>query len=79
MQDRTFDPWTGRDTTVFYWFENGERKSRSFNLRSYASHEMVIMLRSVGLSPVNLYGGWDMSDYHCRESRRLMILAKKEG
>ena len=79
MQDCTFDPWTSRDTTVFYWFENGERKTRSFSVRTYASHEVVGMLRAAGLTPVKLYGGWDMSDYHYRESRRLMILAKKEG
>jgi hypothetical protein len=39
---------------------------------------MVGMLRSAGLTPTKLYGGWDMSDYHCRDSRRLTILAKKE-
>jgi SAM-dependent methyltransferase len=79
LQDVTFDPWTGRDTTTFLWFENGERKTRSFNVRTYASHEVIAMLRAAGLTPVKLYGGFDTSDYHHRDSRRLMILAKKEG
>jgi hypothetical protein len=36
-------------------------------------------LRAAGLKRVKLFGGWDMSDYHCRDSRRLLILAQKEG
>jgi SAM-dependent methyltransferase len=79
FQDVTFDPWTGRDTTILYWFDNGERKTRSFNVRTYASHEMIAMLRAAGLTPVKLYGGFDVNDYKYRDSRRMIILAKKEG
>jgi len=57
MQDCTFDPWTARSTTVFYWFENAERKSRSFNVRTYLSHEMIGMLRSAGLAPPSSTAG----------------------
>lgn len=78
-QDRTFDPWTGRDATVYYWQENGERKSRSFSVRVYTSYELVAMARRAGLTPVKLLGGLDGSAYHCRDSRRCIILAKKEG
>jgi SAM-dependent methyltransferase len=78
MQDRVFDPMTGRDHTTFYWFENGERKSRGFDVRTYTSYEMVAMLRTAGLETGTLYGGWDMSNYHCRDSRRLIVLARKE-
>lgn len=79
MQDVTFDPWTGRDTTNYFWFENGQRRTRSFTVRTYASHEIVAMLRTAGLRPIKLYGGFDVSDYHYRDSRRLMVLAKKDG
>jgi SAM-dependent methyltransferase len=79
FQEYSWDPWTGRDNNTHNWFENGERKSRSFSVRVYAPHEMVSMLRSVGLQPVKLYGGFDLKDYKAHESRRLMILAQKEG
>jgi SAM-dependent methyltransferase len=79
MQEHTWDPWTGRNHSVFYWLENGERKTRSFDVRSYTSYELIAMLRSAGLTPVKLYGGFDMSDYRCQDSRRLIVLAKKDG
>jgi SAM-dependent methyltransferase len=78
LENHVWDPWTGRDNTTFIWFENGERKSRSFSVRVYASYEMIAMLRSAGLTPIKLYGGFDLRDYQCRESRRLLTLAKKE-
>jgi SAM-dependent methyltransferase len=78
FQEHIWDPWTGRDNTTYYWFENGERKSRSFSVRAYASYEMVAMLQAAGLTPLKLYGGFDMSTYNCRESRRLIVLARKE-
>lgn len=78
LEEHFWDPWTGRDHSTFHWFENGERKSRSFNLRVYTSYEMIGMLRSAGLIPAKLYGGWDMSDFNHRDSRRLIILARKE-
>jgi SAM-dependent methyltransferase len=79
LHDVTFDPWTGRDTTTFIWYESGERKTRFFNVRTYAPHEVIAMLHAARLTPVKLYGGFDMSDYHYRDSRRLIVLAKKEG
>lgn len=79
MRDAAFDQRSGRDTTVFGWFGNGERRTRTFTVRTYASHEIVAMLRTAGLRPIKLYGGFDVSDYHYRDSRRLMVLAKKDG
>ena len=40
---------------------------------------MIAMLRSAGLMPLKLYGGFDMSVDNCRDSRRLQVLAVKEG
>ena len=79
MQEHTWDPWTGRDRSVFYWTENSERRTRSFDVRSYTSYEMIAMLRLAGLAPVKLYGRFDMSDYRCQDSQRLIVLAKKDG
>jgi SAM-dependent methyltransferase len=77
-QEHTWDPWTGRDHSTFYWTENGEPTSRSFELRSYTSYELIAMLRAAGLAPTRLYGGFDVSDYRCQDSRRLIILATKD-
>jgi len=78
MIDRnTFDSVTGRLYTKRIVIRNGKRKYKPFFVRLYNPTEIVDLLNRVGLRIYKMYGDWDSKPF-TNESRRMMIIAKKE-
>lgn len=58
--------------------DGGPRVEKEFDLRAYTCAELQALMRRHGLSTRHVWGGADESDYST-ESRRLILLAQKDG
>ena len=77
LEDRQFDPVTGRNNSrEITIFSDGRRSERGYSLRIYACTEIVKMLARSGLEVQSIWGGWDSSAF-AYASRGMLIIAQK--
>jgi len=74
---REFDPISSISGEDLAWLAGGEIRRRSFRVHLYTATDLTRMLRAAGLQPVAYYGDWELNPFKV-ESRRLIIVAKKE-
>jgi ubiquinone/menaquinone biosynthesis C-methylase UbiE len=76
LEETSFDPITCRFTASFTWVEDGREETLSHWVRHYTAPELVSMLRCAGFSSMDIYGGFDGSEFEIY-SKRLIVLAQK--
>lgn len=77
LHDCTFDVLSGRLRTRWIWIgRDGMREERTSVLRLYSFTELKKMLDSAGLRTVQVFGGFDGSEYNM-DSERMIVLAEK--
>jgi 2-polyprenyl-3-methyl-5-hydroxy-6-metoxy-1,4-benzoquinol methylase len=77
LEERTFDPWTGRMHSSWTLVErSGERIAMAFANRAYTLVELAKMLADVGFDVDHAWGDFRGSDYAV-DSRRMIVLARR--
>ncbi len=77
LEEADFDPTTCRFVVTFTWVADGHTESLTHSVRHYTAPELMGMLRAAGLSPTDVYGDFDGSEFEIY-ARRLIVLARKE-
>jgi 2-polyprenyl-3-methyl-5-hydroxy-6-metoxy-1,4-benzoquinol methylase len=79
LEERSFDPWTGRMQSGWVLLEpGGERIEMAFATRAYTLVELVRMLSSVGFTVERAFGDYQGSEYAV-DSRRMIVVARRPG
>lgn len=78
LDERELDLIRNRIRARTLFLGKGKRKGMSHSLRLYSLGEMIHMMNEAGLSFVSCLGGLEGGEYS-NESKRMVILAKKEG
>jgi SAM-dependent methyltransferase len=76
IEDRRFDPVSGRQTTEMTLVSKGRTAKHTLDIRWYSIPELRAMLEESGLRIETLYGALNGSEYDT-ESWRLVIAAQK--
>ena len=77
LEDRQFDPMTGRNTArEITIFADGRRSERTNTVRFFAFTEIAKMLAQAGLKVRTVFGDWEGSEF-TRTSRGMLIVAEK--
>ena len=76
IEERSFDPISSRSRVDVTVFENGRETHLHHTIRIYAFTELEMLLESVGLHTINVWGDFKGSDYTC-DSLHTIVLAKK--
>ncbi len=72
-----FDPWTSQiRVEVRYRLPDGREGVRSYALRLFAPHEIVVMAREAGLEPRRLFGGLDGRAWSLETPSQVWILVR---
>jgi SAM-dependent methyltransferase len=80
LEERELDYLSSQIRTRFIIVEADGRRweSPGFTLRWYTLTEFNKMLRQVGMTIQRVYGGFDGQEYS-RDTRRMIVLARKDG
>jgi 2-polyprenyl-3-methyl-5-hydroxy-6-metoxy-1,4-benzoquinol methylase len=77
LEERAFDPWTGRMHSGWTLVEpSGERVEMSFATRAYTLVELSGMMLDAGFEVEGAWGDYQGSDYRV-DSRRMIVLARR--
>jgi SAM-dependent methyltransferase len=77
LEERAFDPWTGRMHSGWTLVEpSGERIEMSFATRAYTLVELSGMMLDAGFEVEGAWGDYQGSDYGV-DSRRMIVLARR--
>lgn len=76
IEERSFDPISSRSSVDVTVFENGRETHLHHTIRIYAFTELEMLLESVGLHTINVWGDFKGSDY-TRDSQHTIVLAEK--
>jgi 2-polyprenyl-3-methyl-5-hydroxy-6-metoxy-1,4-benzoquinol methylase len=77
LEERAFDPWTGRMHSGWTLVEpSGERIEMSFATRAYTLVELAGMMADAGFEVEGAWGDYQGSDYAV-DSRRMIVLARR--
>lgn len=77
LEERTFDPLSGRMETLWVCVaRDGVRYERRSSIRLYTAAELRLMLERVGLGVTGLFGDYDGAPY-VWDSPRLIVVAVK--
>ncbi len=77
LEERAFDPWTGRMHSGWTLVEpSGERIEMSFATRAYTLVELAGMMADAGFEVEGAWGDYQGSDYRV-DSRRMIVLARR--
>ena len=77
IEERSFDPISSRTHVDVTVFEDGRETRLHHSIRIYAFTEFEMLLESVGLQTVNVWGDFRGSDYTC-DSTQMIILAERK-
>jgi SAM-dependent methyltransferase len=77
LEERAFDPWTGRMHSGWTLVEpSGERIEMSFATRAYTLVELTGMMAAAGFDVEAAWGDYQGSEYRV-DSRRMIVLARR--
>lgn len=77
LEERSFDPWTGRMHSGWTLVEpNGEHIEMAFATRTYTLVELTEMMHAAGFEVERAYGDYQGSEYRV-ESRRLILVGRR--
>ncbi len=76
IEERSFDPISSRSQVEVTVFEDGRETHLHHTIRIYAFTELEMLLESVGLHTINVWGDFKGTDYTC-DSLHTIVLARK--
>ena len=76
IEERTFDPLSSRTHVDVTVFEEGRQTHLHHSIRIYAFTELEILLESVGLRTVNVWGDFRGGDYTV-DSAHMIVLSER--
>lgn len=76
IEERSFDPISSRTRVDVTVFEDGRETRLHHSIRIYAFTELEMLLESVGLQVVNVWGDFRGGDYTC-DSAHTIVLAER--
>ena len=76
IEERTFDPLSSRTHVDVTVFEEGRQTHLHHSIRIYAFTELEILLESVGLRTVSVWGDFRGGDYTV-DSAHMIVLSER--